>query len=166
MGLASHSPARIIQSACCHLASPGVDGQKGLRLQLNSRQSSTVDTSIPFRARHFEYSTEYSTYIAIFPADRLPHGWPKVESGASPVRSGGARPPLPPGAAFGAGRAAWPPGTRRARARRGPPRAHTAARRSRRSSRRGPSRRPGSEWTAEWQARASHEPKLFLQRGG
>eukprot|EP00976_Prorocentrum_cordatum_P055601 1121850-Prorocentrum_minimum.AAC.1 len=41
----------------------GVDGQKGLRLQLNSRQSSTVETGIPFNARRFEYSTEYSTYI-------------------------------------------------------------------------------------------------------
>ena len=43
--------------------SPGVDGQKGLRLQFNSRQSSTVDTSIPFSARHFEYSVKYSAYI-------------------------------------------------------------------------------------------------------
>eukprot|EP00976_Prorocentrum_cordatum_P094359 1189753-Prorocentrum_minimum.AAC.1 len=42
----------------------GVDSKKGLRLQFNnSRQSSTVDTSMPFSARHFEYSTEYSTYI-------------------------------------------------------------------------------------------------------
>eukprot|EP00976_Prorocentrum_cordatum_P086340 1186474-Prorocentrum_minimum.AAC.1 len=40
------------------------NGQKGLRLQFNSRQSSTVDTSIlPFSARHFESSTKYSTYI-------------------------------------------------------------------------------------------------------
>eukprot|EP00976_Prorocentrum_cordatum_P112451 1195532-Prorocentrum_minimum.AAC.10 len=46
------------------VASPGVDGQKGLRLQFNSRQSSTVDTSIlPFSVRRFEYSTEYSTYV-------------------------------------------------------------------------------------------------------
>eukprot|EP00959_Pyramimonas_sp_CCMP1952_P166113 3471738-Pyramimonas_sp.AAC.5 len=44
-------------------SSPGVDGQKGLRLQF------AVDTTIPFSARHFEYSTEYST---LFPADRLP----------------------------------------------------------------------------------------------
>eukprot|EP00959_Pyramimonas_sp_CCMP1952_P047237 985756-Pyramimonas_sp.AAC.1 len=43
--------------------SPGVDGQKGLRLQFDSRQSSTVDTSKPFvSAQHFEYSTEYSAY--------------------------------------------------------------------------------------------------------
>eukprot|EP00976_Prorocentrum_cordatum_P099506 1191866-Prorocentrum_minimum.AAC.2 len=44
-------------------SSPGVDGQNGLRLQFNSRQSSTVDTSIPFSAQHFEYSTGYSAYI-------------------------------------------------------------------------------------------------------
>eukprot|EP00976_Prorocentrum_cordatum_P090760 1188247-Prorocentrum_minimum.AAC.3 len=46
--------------------SPGVDGQKGLRLQLNSRQSSTVDTSIPFSTQRFEYSTEYSTYNSFY----------------------------------------------------------------------------------------------------
>eukprot|EP00976_Prorocentrum_cordatum_P060893 1176083-Prorocentrum_minimum.AAC.2 len=46
-----------------YITSPGVDGQKGLRPQFNSRLSSTVDTSIPFSARRFEFSTEYSTYI-------------------------------------------------------------------------------------------------------
>eukprot|EP00976_Prorocentrum_cordatum_P090810 1188263-Prorocentrum_minimum.AAC.1 len=30
---------------CAHSPCPGVDGQKGLRLQFNSRQSSTVDTN-------------------------------------------------------------------------------------------------------------------------
>eukprot|EP00976_Prorocentrum_cordatum_P111553 1195382-Prorocentrum_minimum.AAC.2 len=53
-------------------ASPGVDCRKGLRLQLNSRQSSTVDTSVPFSARRFEYSTEYSTYI---PCRRQTAAW-------------------------------------------------------------------------------------------
>eukprot|EP00976_Prorocentrum_cordatum_P090918 1188312-Prorocentrum_minimum.AAC.1 len=60
-------------------ASPGVDGRKGLRLQFNSRQSSTVNTSIPFSAWHFEYSTEYSTYI---PCQRTAIGWPTDDSGA------------------------------------------------------------------------------------
>eukprot|EP00959_Pyramimonas_sp_CCMP1952_P292931 6126696-Pyramimonas_sp.AAC.2 len=47
-----------------YLSKPGVDGQKGLRLKFNnSRQSLTIDTSKPFSARHFEYSTEYSMYI-------------------------------------------------------------------------------------------------------
>eukprot|EP00959_Pyramimonas_sp_CCMP1952_P442507 9263617-Pyramimonas_sp.AAC.1 len=62
------------------MASPGVDGQKGLRLQFNSRQSSsTVDTSTPFGVRHFEYSVEYSTYI---PCRQTAIGWPTVDSGA------------------------------------------------------------------------------------
>eukprot|EP00959_Pyramimonas_sp_CCMP1952_P123585 2583613-Pyramimonas_sp.AAC.5 len=67
--------------------SPGVDGEKGgLRLQFNSRQSSTVDTSIPpFSARHFEYSIGYSTYI---PCRKTAIGWPTVDSGASPARAG------------------------------------------------------------------------------
>eukprot|EP00976_Prorocentrum_cordatum_P075893 1182080-Prorocentrum_minimum.AAC.2 len=65
------------------VASPGVDGQKGPRLQFNSRQSSTVDTSIiPFSARHSEYSTEYSTYI---PCRQTAIGWPIVDSGACAV---------------------------------------------------------------------------------
>eukprot|EP00959_Pyramimonas_sp_CCMP1952_P431662 9040166-Pyramimonas_sp.AAC.1 len=34
---------------------------------------STVDISIPFSARHFKYSTEYSTYI---PCRRTAIGWP------------------------------------------------------------------------------------------
>eukprot|EP00976_Prorocentrum_cordatum_P097375 1190964-Prorocentrum_minimum.AAC.3 len=55
------------------VSSPGVDGQKGLRLKFNSRQSSTVDTSIPFSARHFDYSTECSTYI---PCRQTAIGWP------------------------------------------------------------------------------------------
>eukprot|EP00959_Pyramimonas_sp_CCMP1952_P265466 5550897-Pyramimonas_sp.AAC.1 len=59
--------------------SPGVDGQTGLRLQFNSRQSSTVDTIIPFSARHFEYSIEYSTYV---PCRQTAIGWPTVDSGA------------------------------------------------------------------------------------
>eukprot|EP00976_Prorocentrum_cordatum_P096108 1190435-Prorocentrum_minimum.AAC.2 len=63
-------------------ASPGVDGQKGLRLQLNSRQSSSVDTNTPFSARHFEYSIEYSTYI---PCRQTAIGWPTVDSGAWPL---------------------------------------------------------------------------------
>eukprot|EP00959_Pyramimonas_sp_CCMP1952_P002843 58850-Pyramimonas_sp.AAC.1 len=58
--------------------SPGVDGQKGLRLQFNSRQS-TVDTGIPLSARHFEYSTEYLTYI---PCRQTAICWPTVKSGA------------------------------------------------------------------------------------
>eukprot|EP00976_Prorocentrum_cordatum_P093688 1189480-Prorocentrum_minimum.AAC.2 len=57
------------------MSSPGVDGKKGLQLQFNSRQSSTVDTSTPFSARHFEYSTEYSTYI---PCRQTAIGWPTV----------------------------------------------------------------------------------------
>eukprot|EP00976_Prorocentrum_cordatum_P073073 1180952-Prorocentrum_minimum.AAC.11 len=60
-------------------ASPGVDGQKDLRLQFNSQQSSTVDTNIPFSARHLEYFTEYSTYI---PCRQTAIGWPTVDSGA------------------------------------------------------------------------------------
>eukprot|EP00976_Prorocentrum_cordatum_P111726 1195414-Prorocentrum_minimum.AAC.4 len=49
-----------------HVPSPGVDGQKGLRLQFNNRQSTLVYHSahgisnIPPNIRH------------IFPADRLP----------------------------------------------------------------------------------------------
>eukprot|EP00959_Pyramimonas_sp_CCMP1952_P311273 6514272-Pyramimonas_sp.AAC.1 len=56
--------------------SPGVDGQKGL---LSKR--STVDTSIPFSARHFDYSTDYSTYI---PCRQTAIGWPTVDSGGWP----------------------------------------------------------------------------------
>eukprot|EP00976_Prorocentrum_cordatum_P098967 1191628-Prorocentrum_minimum.AAC.2 len=59
--------------------SPGVEGQIGLRLQFNSRQSSTVHTIFPFSARHFEHSTEYSTYI---PCRQTAIGWPTVDSGA------------------------------------------------------------------------------------
>eukprot|EP00976_Prorocentrum_cordatum_P059643 1175582-Prorocentrum_minimum.AAC.4 len=49
-----------------------------------SIQQSTVDTSVPFSAWHFEYSTEYSTYI---PYRQTAIGWPTVDSGAC---SGGA----------------------------------------------------------------------------
>eukprot|EP00959_Pyramimonas_sp_CCMP1952_P302666 6333206-Pyramimonas_sp.AAC.1 len=56
------------------VSSPGVDGQKGLRLQ-----SSTVDTSIPFSARHFEYSIEHSMHI---PCRQTAIGWPTVDFGA------------------------------------------------------------------------------------
>eukprot|EP00959_Pyramimonas_sp_CCMP1952_P177704 3714158-Pyramimonas_sp.AAC.1 len=62
----------IIITSSSH-ASPGVDGQKDLRLQFNSQQSSTVDTNIPFSARHLEYFTEYSTYI---PCRQTAIGWP------------------------------------------------------------------------------------------
>eukprot|EP00959_Pyramimonas_sp_CCMP1952_P341671 7157005-Pyramimonas_sp.AAC.1 len=61
------------------MPSPGVDGQKGLRLQINSPPSSTVDTSTPFSARHFEYSVEHSTYI---PCQQTAIGRPTVNSGA------------------------------------------------------------------------------------
>eukprot|EP00976_Prorocentrum_cordatum_P055210 1113902-Prorocentrum_minimum.AAC.1 len=44
-----------------------------------SIQLSTVDTGIPFRAWHFEYSTEYSTYI---PCQQTAIGRPTVDSGA------------------------------------------------------------------------------------
>eukprot|EP00976_Prorocentrum_cordatum_P082397 1184799-Prorocentrum_minimum.AAC.7 len=54
---------------CFRTSSPGVNGQNGLRLQFNSRQSSTVDTSIAFSAQYLEYS---SNIRRIFPADRLP----------------------------------------------------------------------------------------------
>eukprot|EP00976_Prorocentrum_cordatum_P098614 1191481-Prorocentrum_minimum.AAC.1 len=67
-------------------ASPGVDGQKGLRLQFNSRQSSTVDTSIAFSARHFEYSIEYSIeYSTYVPCRQTAIGWLRVDSGACPA---------------------------------------------------------------------------------
>eukprot|EP00959_Pyramimonas_sp_CCMP1952_P413975 8673469-Pyramimonas_sp.AAC.1 len=36
-------------------------------------------SSIPFSARHFEYSIEYSTYI---PCRQAAIGWPTVDSGA------------------------------------------------------------------------------------
>eukprot|EP00976_Prorocentrum_cordatum_P082365 1184783-Prorocentrum_minimum.AAC.1 len=44
-----------------------------------SIQQSTVDTSIPFSARHFEHSVEYSTYI---PCRQTAIGWPTLDSGA------------------------------------------------------------------------------------
>eukprot|EP00976_Prorocentrum_cordatum_P104621 1193974-Prorocentrum_minimum.AAC.3 len=44
--------------------------------------STVVDTSRPFSARHFEYSTEYSTYI---PCRQTAIGWPTVDSGASSI---------------------------------------------------------------------------------
>eukprot|EP00959_Pyramimonas_sp_CCMP1952_P135465 2834290-Pyramimonas_sp.AAC.3 len=53
--------------------SPGVDGQKGLRLQFNSRRLSTL-------VYHSAHSI--SNIRRIFPVDRLPHGWPPVDSGA------------------------------------------------------------------------------------
>eukprot|EP00976_Prorocentrum_cordatum_P047198 953303-Prorocentrum_minimum.AAC.1 len=49
------APPRMARCAA-HTPSPGIDGQKGLRLPFNGRQSSTVDTGIPFSARHVEYS--------------------------------------------------------------------------------------------------------------
>eukprot|EP00959_Pyramimonas_sp_CCMP1952_P467843 9492265-Pyramimonas_sp.AAC.1 len=60
--------------------------KKGLRFQFNSRQSSTVDTSIPLSARHFEYSAEYSTYIpcrqtAAWRADSRLRGLPRCNRG-------------------------------------------------------------------------------------
>eukprot|EP00959_Pyramimonas_sp_CCMP1952_P329026 6888332-Pyramimonas_sp.AAC.1 len=54
------------------VTSPGGDGQKGLRLQFNSRQSSTVDAGVLFSARHIEYATEYSTCIHCHMAGRQP----------------------------------------------------------------------------------------------
>eukprot|EP00976_Prorocentrum_cordatum_P077034 1182527-Prorocentrum_minimum.AAC.1 len=42
-------------------------------------EAPTVDTGIPFSARHFEYSTGYSTYI---PRRQTAIGWPTVDSGA------------------------------------------------------------------------------------
>eukprot|EP00976_Prorocentrum_cordatum_P102687 1193165-Prorocentrum_minimum.AAC.1 len=44
-----------------------------------SIQQSTVDTSKPFSAQHFEYSVEYSMYI---PCRQTAIGWPTVDSGA------------------------------------------------------------------------------------
>eukprot|EP00976_Prorocentrum_cordatum_P099358 1191802-Prorocentrum_minimum.AAC.2 len=44
-----------------------------------SIQQSTVDTSVPFSARHFEYSIDYSTYI---PCRQAVIGRPTVDSGA------------------------------------------------------------------------------------
>eukprot|EP00976_Prorocentrum_cordatum_P080001 1183800-Prorocentrum_minimum.AAC.2 len=46
---------------------------------VNSRQSSTVNTSTPSSAHHFEASTEFLTYI---PCRRTAIGWPTVDSGA------------------------------------------------------------------------------------
>ena len=43
-----------------------------------SIQLSTVDTSIPCSARHFEHSIEYSTYV---PCRQTAIGWPTVDSG-------------------------------------------------------------------------------------
>ena len=79
VNMAKSKCGRLIIWWAGRTSSPGVDGQKGLRLQFNSRQSSTVDTSIPFSARHFEYSIEYSTYI---PCRQTAIGWPTVDSGA------------------------------------------------------------------------------------
>eukprot|EP00959_Pyramimonas_sp_CCMP1952_P159386 3333450-Pyramimonas_sp.AAC.2 len=55
--------ARLRPLAGYHQA-PESTAEKAFDFDLyNSRQSSTVDTSIPFCARHFEHSTEYSTRI-------------------------------------------------------------------------------------------------------
>eukprot|EP00959_Pyramimonas_sp_CCMP1952_P194174 4060460-Pyramimonas_sp.AAC.1 len=52
-------PSSLLRFQTTSPSSPGVDSQKG-QLQFNSRQSSTVDTSIPFSARYIKYSIEYS----------------------------------------------------------------------------------------------------------
>eukprot|EP00959_Pyramimonas_sp_CCMP1952_P151442 3168950-Pyramimonas_sp.AAC.1 len=57
-------------------ASPGVEGQKGLRLQFNSRQSTLV-----YHSAH-GISNIPPNIRRIFPATRLPHALPTVDSGA------------------------------------------------------------------------------------
>eukprot|EP00976_Prorocentrum_cordatum_P029533 601175-Prorocentrum_minimum.AAC.1 len=52
----------------------GVDGQKGLRLQLNNRLSTLV-----YHSTH-GVSNIRPNIRRIFPVDRLPHGWPTVDS--------------------------------------------------------------------------------------
>eukprot|EP00959_Pyramimonas_sp_CCMP1952_P405171 8491850-Pyramimonas_sp.AAC.2 len=75
----------VINSKLCRMEhhprrqAPESTAKKSLRLQFNSQQSSTVDTSRPFSARHFEYSIEYSTYI---PYRQTAIGWLTVDSGA------------------------------------------------------------------------------------
>eukprot|EP00959_Pyramimonas_sp_CCMP1952_P125214 2617969-Pyramimonas_sp.AAC.2 len=59
-----------------HDSSPGVDGQKGLRLEFNSRHYSVV-----YHSAH-GISNIPPNIRRTFPANRLPHGWPTVDSGA------------------------------------------------------------------------------------
>eukprot|EP00959_Pyramimonas_sp_CCMP1952_P378187 7922182-Pyramimonas_sp.AAC.2 len=64
------------------VASPGADSQKGLRLQFSSPQSSTVQLStLVFHSAH-GISNIIRNIRRIFPADKLPHGRPTVDSGA------------------------------------------------------------------------------------